>query len=262
MIVTWSEGEPDHCMAEALVVGLREEIRTHPWWRARARLTIALLDWEGLAPPARILDAGCGWGVTLEALEREGYRADGLDISRRALEAVDRPLRRLFVADLTQPLKAPDEPYDAVLALDVIEHLDDDQAAVKRLGGLVRPGGLVVVSVPARPDLYSEFDAIQGHRSRYTPESLRATFAATDLVIDRFLWWGEWMVPVLKRQRQRSHASTGESALVTYRRYLKLPPWPLANLLRVAFALDHDRTLRGKNHTGTSLFALAHRPVR
>ena len=118
-----------------------------------------------------ILDVGCGWGVTLEALEKSGYHVLGMDISRRTLESLDRPDRRLVEADLANPWQIA-AASDAVLALDVIEHLDDDRAAVARLEMLVRPGGVLIVSVPALPDLFSEFDAIQGHRRRYLPETL------------------------------------------------------------------------------------------
>ena len=65
-----------------------------------------------------------------------------MDISRRALQQLDRPGRRLVEADLAQPLGQIAAASDAVLALDVIEHIDDDRAAVARLGMLVRPGGV------------------------------------------------------------------------------------------------------------------------
>ncbi len=87
MIERWSHGTAQDYMAEDIVVELAAIVRRHPWWRARARLTLALLDEMGLKPPARILDAGCGWGVTLDALEQRGYRAVGMDISRRARAA-------------------------------------------------------------------------------------------------------------------------------------------------------------------------------
>ena len=131
MIHHWSEGVADHNMTEDILVELGSLIHRHPWWRARARLTQELLRRLGVSPPARVLDVGCGWGITLEALEQTGYRATGTDISRMALERLDRPGRELVEMDLTKPL--PVEAvggYDAVLALDVIEHLDDDRAAV------------------------------------------------------------------------------------------------------------------------------------
>ena len=124
----------DDNMAEEILVDLGGLIARHPWWRARSDLTLTLLVRLGVRPPTRVLDVGCGWGVTLEALERRGYRAIGVDVSRRAAGAARPSGTGLVEADLTKPLPEGIEPCDAVLALDVIEHLDDDRAAVARLG--------------------------------------------------------------------------------------------------------------------------------
>src|SRR5262249_5418370 len=125
MITTWSRGEPVGFMPEAILIRLAHQVRRHPWWQARARLVLAILRRAGIVPPAQVLDAGCGWGVTLEALEAAGYHVAGLDISRCALEHLDRPGRRLIEADLTRLHGASQAApaFDAVLALDVIEHL-------------------------------------------------------------------------------------------------------------------------------------------
>ncbi len=260
MIHRWSEGIADHNMAEDILLELGSLINRHPWWRARARLTRKLLRHLDISPPARVLDVGCGWGTTLEALERAGYCVTGADISRRALKQLDRPGRDLVEIDLTQPLPANEVGrYDAVLALDVIEHLDDDRAAVGRLGELARAGGYVVVSVPARPDLFSEFDAIQGHRRRYTPDTLTSAFQVADLELTRIFWWGAWMVPLVRLSRRRPTASAHESTMETYRRYLHLPPWPVPLVMEAAYAIEQPRALAGKLRDGTSLFAVARR---
>lgn len=248
-------------MDEEILVDALEAVRAHPWTKARTRLTLALLDRLGVCPPARILDAGCGWGVTLEALERCGYRIVGMDISRRALERIDRHDRTLIEADLTQDLPSEVEPFDAVLALDVIEHLDDDRAALRQLAALVDPRGVAVVSVPALPELFSaDWDVAVGHRRRYLPEGLRAVFDGSGLVIERLLWWGAWLVPLFRRQRRRAEPRPGETPTETYCRHLALPPWPLPLLLQAAFALELGPTLRGRLKTGTSLFVVARRP--
>ena len=263
MIHCWSEGLADHNMAEDILVELGSLIDRHPWWRARARLTQELLGRLGVSPPARVFDAGCGWGTTLGALERAGYRVTGADISRRALERLDRPGRELVEVDLTKPLPLEKvESFDAVLALDVIEHLDDDRAAVSRLGDLARPDGYVVVSVPARPDLFSEFDAIQGHRRRYLPDTLKSAFQVVNLELEQTFWWGAWMVPLIRWSRGRPKAKADESIAQAYCHYLRLPPWPIPLAMKAAYAFEQPRALAGKLRDGTSLFAVARRRER
>jgi SAM-dependent methyltransferase len=204
------------------------------------------------------MDAGCGWGVNLQALESAGYRAAGMDVSHRILELIDQPNRRLIEADLTQATPPSAERFDALLALDVIEHLDDDRAAIRTLSGMVRPAGLVIISVPARPDLFSEFDRIQGHRRRYVPETLRAAFEGSDFEPPQILWWGAWMVPVLRRMRGGG-GTQASVAPKSYVDYLRLPPWPIPLMMRMAYAWEHGRALKRKLNNGTSLFAIARR---
>jgi 2-polyprenyl-3-methyl-5-hydroxy-6-metoxy-1,4-benzoquinol methylase len=260
MIKRWSEGVADHNMAEDILVDLAALVDRHPWWRARARLAKKLLGRLGITPPARVLDVGCGWGTTLQALELAGYRVTGADISKRALERLDRPGRELVEVDVTKPLPTDEHAgYDAVLALDVIEHLDDDRAAVGRLCELARAGGYVVVSVPARPDLFSEFDEIQGHRRRYLPATLENAFQVANLELVQIFWWGAWMVPLVRRSRRRSQAVPRESTAQAYCHYLQLPPWPIPLAMTAAYALEQPLALAGNLHNGTSLFAVARR---
>lgn len=259
MIQTWSQGVADENMSEDILMDLAGIVRRHPWWHARARLTIRLLQKHGIHPPASVFDAGCGWGVNLDALEGEGYRATGLDISARCLKKLDRPNRKLILADLTQPVPSDAPVADAVIALDVIEHLDDDHAAVENLMRLVRPGGLLILSVPALPELFSEFDSIQGHRRRYLPATLRAACTHEGLEIRQITWWGSWMVPLLRRRKGRSYAATCASPAQVYRKYLALPPFPGTLALRAAYRIEHPRTLHGRTKTGTSLFCICRR---
>ena len=257
MIAAWSSGLAEDHMDESILVDLGPRIASHPWWIARAELTLTLLERLGIKPPASVLDAGCGWGVTLSALERGGFRATGLDVSRAALERIDAPERSLVEADLTRPWPEGSPTFDAVLALDVIEHLDDDAGAVARLAERLRPGGRLVVSVPALPELFSEFDAIQGHRRRYLPETLRGAFATSGLEVEQVFWWGGWLVERLRRGRLRPRSRPGDSAAQTYRRYLTLPPWPASVVIAAMFARERDRALDGALTIGTSLFAVA-----
>ena len=247
-------------MAESILVDLAPSVRRHPWWNARSQLVIALLNRLNVDSSSRICDVGCGWGVTLEALESRGYHVTGMDVSPRALQRLDRPGRDLILADLARPVPPDADPFDAALALDVIEHIDNDREAVHRLGEMVGPGGWVIVSVPARPDLWTEFDEVQGHRRRYLPETLSAAFAGSKLTLHRVFWWGQWLVKAIRFQRARpKRASETDTTTDIYKRYLSLPAWPGPLALRMAFALERDRAIDGKLRTGTSLFAVARR---
>jgi SAM-dependent methyltransferase len=247
-------------MDEEILLALRDIIARHPWWAARAKLILSLLDGLRILPPASLLEAGCGWGTNLEALEAIGYQITGLDISRKLLERLDSPDRRLIEADLSQGLPLDPPAYDCVLALDVIEHIDDDRNAAQELGRLLKPGGRAIFSVPALPELYSEFDEVQGHRRRYTAESLRACLEGAGLIVQDMLWWGQWMVRVLRTRKTRRRGRPGDAFVDVYRRYLSLPPWPGLWVMRIMYAIDRRRTLRGQNITGTSLVAVTSRP--
>jgi hypothetical protein len=125
---------------------------------------------------------------------------------------------------------------------------------------LLLPGGVAVVSVPARPDLFSEFDRIQGHRRRYLPDSLRAAFADSGLRVSQIFWWGAWMVPILRRMR--SVNCGGGKHAKTYTEYLRLPWWPLPLAMELLYALEQPIAMSGKLVTGTSLFAVAEHDQR
>lgn len=247
-------------MPQELLVRTLSIVRRHPWWHARARLALSVLRQEGIAPPANIADLGCGWGTNIDALEASGYRVTGIDISRQILECIDRPERNLVEADLTQNLPPSLPKFDGFLALDVIEHLDDDFGAVGKFAQFLRPGGIGVISVPARPDLFSDFDKVQGHRRRYLPERLREAVTMPSLEVVKIFWWGQWMVPVLTRTRKKeTSAPTAGQGSKTYIDYLRIPPWPIPWAMNLFYALEHNRAPQGKLTTGTSLFAVVRR---
>ena len=257
MIHTWSEGPANLGMPETILLETIEKVRRHPWWKARASLAVGLLARHRVVPPARVADVGCGWGTNLDLLEERGYRATGLDISRPALEMIDRPNRTLVVADLNQefPREARGS-YDACLVLDVIEHLENDQAALARIAQLLVAKGICIVSVPALPQLFSVFDKIQGHRRRYLPESLRVAFRETGLNVQSMFWWGLWMVPVLRLARRNNEGDTNPAR---YAEFLRLPMWPGPQLMALAHAIEKPLAMNGWLPKGTSLFAVAQR---
>jgi SAM-dependent methyltransferase len=165
-------------MEEATYDVIAKVERTHWWYSARRRVLDAVvtaeLDDSVAARPAAglALDFGCGTGANLPVVARCG-RPVGMDRERRALlYARERGgYAGLFDAD-GGALPLPDGTLGWAFALDVLEHLDDDAGAAAELFRALRPGGRLVITVPAFPALWGPQDDVSHHRRRYTRRRL------------------------------------------------------------------------------------------
>jgi SAM-dependent methyltransferase len=93
------------------------------------------------------------------------------DISKHALDALKQDGGQVAEAPIEQ-LPWPDNHFDLVCALDIIEHVEDDRRAVSELARVAKPEAIVLLSTPLHPEYWTEFDNIVGHRRRYRPEEL------------------------------------------------------------------------------------------
>jgi SAM-dependent methyltransferase len=228
----------------------------HWWYRGRRRILRAELDRLPLGPGARLLDAGCGSGRTLDELARYG-RVSGVDLSPVAVAAArDRGHVDVRVAPIEQ-LPFDDGAFDVVTCLDVIEHTPDDRASLGELRRVTRPGGLLLVTVPAYQALWSAHDEANLHYRRYGRRQLRAVAADSgwDVVADThfnaLLLPPAAVVRVAQRLSRRPRRSD-----------LDLTPPRLNRLLELPLALE-SRLLAGGNRLafGLSLLAILRRPV-
>jgi SAM-dependent methyltransferase len=140
------------------------------WWFVARRAAAArfLRDHAPPERPLRVLDAGCGTGGMLDLLRTwPDTIATGADLSPESLRFTrERGHRRLAGADLAL-LPFPDGSFDGVTALDVLEHVPDDARALREIARVLRPGGVLVASVPAYPFLWGPHDEALHHRRRY-----------------------------------------------------------------------------------------------
>ena len=155
------------------------------WWhRARRRIIDRLLQralGEGDAT-RRILDVGAGTGATSQALRKYG-RVMAVDLSTEATIVARR--RGLDVARMDAGnLAFPDASFDVVVVLDVIEHLEDDAAAVRELRRVLKPGGVLLATVPAYKWLWSSHDVANHHFRRYRQSELRRLLRGGDFHVE------------------------------------------------------------------------------
>lgn len=146
--------------------------RTHWWFVGRRALFAELFRDMGPRPDWRVLEIGSGTGANLSALDALGVnQVIACDLSAEALQYSRRNRKGLFaIADAAHlPFKAG--TFDLIMATDVIEHLDNDRAALEELARLLKPGGRFILTVPAIPALWGPQDIVAHHRRRYQRQS-------------------------------------------------------------------------------------------
>jgi len=146
----------------------------HWWFRGRQKIIENVLRRKLAKPgPRRLLSVGCGPAEGLKWLvpfAGPGGKVFGLDLEPRHAQSI--PEQVEFVVGTVERTPLTGGHFDVVLALDVFEHLDDDNAALREVFRLLKPGGLFLLTVPALPSLWGRQDVASQHRRRYTKRSL------------------------------------------------------------------------------------------
>ncbi len=143
------------------------------WWhRGRNRIVATQLEkLLGEKRGADILNVGCGTGGSVRMLERHGS-VWNVDVAEPAVHACrSRGIRNVMKVNSLR-LPFPDESFDLVAALDVLEHIEEDGAALREWQRVLRPGGKVLITAPAYQWLWSEHDESLHHFRRYTAAGL------------------------------------------------------------------------------------------
>jgi SAM-dependent methyltransferase len=174
----------------------------HFWIRRRFAVVKQLLGSADLAGK-RICEIGCGHGLVQRQFEL-GYAAtvDGMELNLPALEMNLSQKGQLYLYDIFDRKPQFGEAYDVIILFDVLEHINDDKGFLSVAAEMVCPGGLVVINVPARKELYSDYDVQAGHVRRYSLESLTQLAESAKLAIKKLSYWGLPLVPLLWMRKQ------------------------------------------------------------
>jgi SAM-dependent methyltransferase len=239
-------------MERELVARYADRYRRHWWWRARETILVGEIERLPLCAEPDILDVGCGDGLFFPRLELFGD-VRGIEVDESLLSD-DNPARsRIHSRPLGDPAYRGWR-FDLITALDVIEHLQDDAAAVAQMASMLVPGGWLVVTVPAFTVLWDRHDELNQHYRRYTRERLCALLAPHGAIrSSRYLFPGLF-VPKLAAKGLGRVLGTGVAQDA-------VPPAPLNRLLSAYFRLE-DRIVRPlRLPFGTSVLAVIQAPV-
>jgi len=229
----------------------------HWWYRGRRRIIGAELARLPLPAHAQILDAGSGSGRTLQDLVRYG-EVTGVELNEEAAElARSRGHGEVHVGRLEE-LPFSDAAFDLITCLDVIEHTPDDRVTLRELRRVCRPGGWLLVTVPAYPALWSLHDEANHHYRRYSRAALRQAAGDAGWTLVRLSSFNSLLLgpaAAVRIAQRRFGAHNG------YSNDLALGPAWLNEVLERPLALEANWLARG--HTlpfGLSLMAVLRRP--
>ena len=233
------------------------EAEERQWWYAGMRaLSLALLRGrlERLARGGerlRILDAGCGTGNNLRHLSSYG-RAVGVDLSQDALVFCrSRGVAAARAGLLALPFA--DAVFDCVTSFDVIYHrwVEDDAAAVREMARVLRPGGLLLVRVPALRVLWGAHDEAVHSRHRYRRSELERLMAGAGLEVVRATYANTFLLPLVAARRGLDRLTGREGSDVGFL------PAPLEWAFRSVLHAEARLVGRLSLPIGSSVFALA-----
>lgn len=207
------------------------------------------------AGPARILDAGCGTGGLIRRLAplQPDWRWTGVDVSPLACAlARERGGADIVEASVTA-LPFRDGEFSAVVSADVLYHLDDDEAALREMARVLRPGGVMIINVPAHRWLWSYHDGAVAGRRRYDRRELAGKLARAGLTARRLTHWNTLLLPLIAVRRKLLPApSSGSDVRLA-------APWLESTLTAVLAA--ETAWIRGVSNlpAGSSILAVATR---
>jgi SAM-dependent methyltransferase len=226
---------------------------SHWWFAGRRAILSRLVGALPLPPQARLLEAGCGVGGNIDMLRRFG-RVEGLEPDAPSRDYIQQRYG-LSPADGRLPDGLPYAPasFDAVFALDVVEHVAEDASSVAALGRLVKPGGYLILTVPAYGWMWSAHDVAHHHHRRYSRAQLKALIAQSGLTLLKASYFNTLLFPLaaVVRLVKRCLRLTGEDD--------RLPPAPLNRLMRSLFSAEAHWLARGSLPFGLSIVAIAQR---
>ncbi len=244
-------------MDERLMQAMLEVDEHHWWYRGRRRIIEAELARLPLGSHPVILDAGCGSGRTLVDLARHG-EVHGIELDPAAAEmARGRGVGEVVIGRLEElPWEAG--TFDLITCLDVIEHTPDDRITLRELRRAAKPGGWLLVTVPAYQALWSTHDVANHHYRRYSRRSLREAALEAGWQVERLTSFNSLLLgpaaAVRLAQRRRLGRPNGN-----YTPDLKLGPTWLNGVLERPLRAEARWLTRGRTlPAGLSLLGVLH----
>jgi len=239
---------------ERVVYQQMAELDERHWWYLGRRAVIAALISRTVKLPkrARILEIGCGTGHNFAMLSQFG-KIDALELDDEVRAIAEKRLgKAVMTASLPGLAGVPDRTYDLIAAFDVIEHIDDDQAALASIAAKLKPGGKLVMTVPAHQWMWSSHDVMNQHRRRYSKAALRRLIDNSPLQVEKLGYFNSLLFPLAVAQRvvMKLRGADDDAGF-------GIPPAPINAAMERIFTAERHLVGKMPLPPGLSLFAVA-----
>lgn len=226
---------------------------TSHWWYVSRREILAdyIKRQAHLPSTARILEIGCGTGHNLGMLSSFGH-VDAIEIDdvARAI-ASDRLGREVGSAPLPNLDGVPLASYDMIAVLDVVEHIEDDVGALRAMAARLKPGGHILITVPAHQWMWSAHDTVNHHKRRYSKATLDRAIKDAGLNHNGLRWFNSLLFPLAAASRVVGRLIGKDDSDDSP------PPGPVNALFKRIFGLERHLLGRLPMPVGLSLITLA-----
>jgi len=169
---------------------------THWWFLARKEIVLKLIQkfqpGKKEASPLHLLDIGCGTGGMLAGLQSLGT-VWGIDSNKKAVDYASSKVPQATVIHGSVPQDMPQQQFDIITLLDVLEHIEDDTATLQRLKQALKPGGIAVITIPAYQFLWTSHDDMNEHKRRYTSGELQEKIEKSGLTIKKISYYNTFL---------------------------------------------------------------------
>jgi len=227
----------------------------HWWFIGRRQIVSMTLDGLALPENAAIFEVGCGSGGNLPLLTRYG-KVYGMELDETALAcALKRRIGSIVPGRLPDAIPFPEIRFDLLLMTDVLEHVAEDALSLEKLFARLKPGGYLLLTVPAFQSLWSRHDEVHHHQRRYNRSRLREMVvkAGYELIfvsyINTFLFPAIACVRLLHKALKKDEAGD-----------LWMPPAIVNRLLAAFFGCEGYVLKFFPLPVGISLLVLARKP--
>ena len=192
------DGMEPECMERSAYTEMAAIDENHWWYRARRRIVAEMITQHiAKRPNLAIAEIGCGTGSNLPVLVRFGQvTAVEPDADARVFAAA-RSDATVLEGRLPDGLPLAENSLDLAVMLDVLEHVDDDVAALKAVAKKLKPDASFLLTVPALPSLWSPHDEEHHHKRRYTAQTLRAAIESAGLRVEMMSYFNTLLLPMI-----------------------------------------------------------------